>query len=165
MKALVIAASAAVLALAVPAMAQAQDHQVYGSIGYANVSVDPISLGALQGRLGVNFNDHFGVEGEAAFGISDDDILGIPVELSSEFGLFGVVRLPVSENVDIFARGGWASANFDVGGTEFDQDGGAYGAGVQVFFNESNGVRADYTRYEFDDSADVWSISFVHIFN
>ncbi len=163
MKKLLIAASAAALSLAAPALAHAEA-SVYGTIGYANVSVDPVNLGVIQGRLGVNLTPHFGVEAEAAFGVADDEILGISVELTHTYGAFAVARLPVSENMDIFVRGGFASAEVDVGGTSASEDGAAYGVGVEGFFTPNDGVRLDYTRYDFGGDADVWSIAYVRKF-
>ena len=162
MKTLMIAASVAALSLAAPALAQAQE--VYGTIGYANVDIDPVNLGAIQGRLGVNFNSHFGIEGEASFGVADDEILGVSVELTNTYGAFVVARMPVSENVDIFVRGGFASGEIDVGGTSASDDGGAYGAGLQAMFTPNDGVRFDYTRYSFGGDADVWSVAYVRKF-
>lgn len=162
MKTLLIAASAAVLSLAAPAFAQAQ--QVYGTIGYANVDIDPVNLGAIQGRLGVQFNPHIGVEGEFAFGVADDDILGTSVELTNTYGAFVVARMPVSDTVDVFVRGGFASGEVDVGGASASDDGGAYGVGGQLMFSPNDGVRVDYTRYNFGGDADVWSIAYVRKF-
>lgn len=163
MKKLLIAASAAALSLAAPALAHAET-SVYGTIGYANVDIDPVSLGAIQGRLGVSFNQHFAVEGEISFGVADDDILGTTVELNNTYGLFAVARLPVSEKVNLLVRGGFASGEVDVGGTSVSDDGGAYGAGVEAFLTPNDGVRLDYTRYNFGGDADVWAISYVRKF-
>ncbi|MFZ5670094.1 MAG: outer membrane beta-barrel protein [Pseudomonadota bacterium] len=164
MKTLMVAAATAALALAAPALAQAQS--VYGNLGYASVDVDPVSLGAVQGRLGVRVNDNFAVEGEAAFGVAGDDIAGVDVDLDNEFGAFLVVLAPVGENTDIFARAGFASAEVDAGplGSTSD-DGGAYGVGIQHFFGENDGFRFDYTHYEFGGDADSWAIAWVHRFN
>lgn len=163
MKNLLIAASAAVLSLAAPALAHAET-SVYSNLGYANIDIDPVTLGAIEGRLGVSFNEHFAIEGEASFGVADDDILGVSVELTNTYGLFAVGRLPVSDKVNILVRGGFASGEIDVGGTSVSDDGGAYGAGVEAFFTPSNGVRLDYTRYSFGSDADVWAVSWVHKF-
>lgn len=163
MKKLLITVAAAAISLAVPAMAHAES-SLYGNIGYASIDIDPVNLGALQGRLGVDFNDNFAIEGEAAFGIADDDILGVSVELNSSFGVFAVGKLPVSDSVDVFVRAGFASAEVDVGGTSGSEDGAAYGAGLQAFFTENDGVRVDYTRYDFGGDGNVWSVSYVRKF-
>ena len=163
MKNLMIAASVAALSLVAPALAHAETG-VYGSVGYANIDIDPVTLGAIQGRLGVTFTPYVGVEGEIGFGIADDDILGTSVELSSTYGAFVVGRIPVSENVNLLARAGFASGEVDVGGTSASEDGGAFGAGVEAFFTANDGVRLDYTRYDFGGDANVWSISYVRKF-
>jgi opacity protein-like surface antigen len=163
MKSLLIAASVAALSLAAPALAHAEA-AVYGTIGYANIDIDPVSLGALQGRLGVGFTPNFGIEGEIAIGVADDEILGVNVELSNSYGLFAVGRLPVSDNVNLFVRGGFASGEVDIGGTSGSEDGAAYGAGVEAFFTPNDGVRFDYTRYDFGGDADVWSVAYVRKF-
>ncbi len=163
MKTLMIAAATAAVALAAPAVAQAQS--VYGSIGYVAVDVDPVNLGGIQGRLGVRVHNNFAVEGEAAFGIVGDDIGGVSVDLETEFGAFLVVLAPLSENTDIFVRGGFASAEIDAGvfGSVSD-DGAAYGIGVQHFFGPNDGVRFDYTHYDFGGDANSWSIAYVRKF-
>lgn len=164
MKSLVLAASAAaVLAIAAPAVASAETTW-YGNIGYAGISADPANLGAIQGRIGAQINPYIGVEGEAAFGVKDDDISGTKVKLNNEFGVYGVAKYPVNENFDVFARVGYARADAKVGGTSGNDDGVAYGVGAQYLFDGANGVRADYTRYDFLGDADVWSVSYVRKF-
>jgi hypothetical protein len=163
MKTLMIAAATAALALAAPAVSHAQE--VYTNLGYASYDIDPVNLGAIGGRIGVRINDHFAVEGEAGFGVADDDVLGTSVELSNEYGAYLMVLAPVSESTDIFARAGFASGELDVGGTSVSDDGGAYGVGVQHFFNENNGIRFDWTHYDFGSDSSSWSLSWVHTFN
>jgi len=163
MKSLMIAAATAAFAMAAPAVSHAQE--IYTNLGYAAYDIDPVSLGAIGGRLGVRINPHFALEAEAGIGIADDSIAGIDVSLSNAFGAYLVVLAPVSENTDIFARAGFASGEIDAGtlGSVSD-DGGAYGVGVQHFFNENNGVRLDWTNYEFSGDASAWSVSWVHTF-
>src|SRR5512146_357878 len=82
MKALMTAASAAVVAIALPGLASAQTAPttgVYANLGYANVHIsgnDIVSsqdLGAIAGRLGYRFNNWLGVEGELAGGVKSDN--------------------------------------------------------------------------------------------
>lgn len=159
MKTLMIAASAAVLSLAaMPAAAQAQ---AYGTVGYAGVDAEGANLGALQGRLGYKFTPMFGVEGEAAFGISDDTVSGVDVEMKHEVGVFGVVTAPISPSFDLFARAGYTGASFDTTLGELDTDGFAYGVGGQYNVTEKDGIRLDWTRHDHDDAeADVWSVGY-----
>lgn len=164
MKAILSAAVAAAVMLAAPAFAQAEEVSAYANIGYSNVDVDPVTLGAINGRLGLKVNPYFSVEGEAQFGVADDDFLGVSVELNSVYGAFAVASFPVTQNLDIFARVGAATAEVDIGGTNVNSNGSAYGAGAQMFFSEANGIRIDYTRYELASDADVWSVSYVRKF-
>lgn len=164
MKKFIVAAAAVGALLGLPALAHAQT-QVYGTIGYAAVDVDPVNLGAIQGRLGVQFNPHFAIEGEAAIGIADDDFLGVDVELSHEVALFAVAKLPVSESLNLFARVGYSTTEIDVGGTNASGDGVAYGIGGEAFFTPNDGVRLDWTRHDADGAdADVWAIAYVRRF-
>lgn len=164
MKTLMIGASvAALLAIAAPVAANAETTW-YGNIGYAGVDADSVNLGAIQGRLGAQFNPNIGVEGEVAFGVKDDDISGVKVKLNNEYGIYGVARLPVNDKFDVFARVGYARAEAKVAGSSGSDDGVAYGAGAEYSFDGKNGVRADYTKYDFLGDADVWSVSYVRKF-
>ncbi|MDP2261294.1 MAG: porin family protein [Caulobacter sp.] len=164
MKKLIVAAVAAGALFGLPALAHAQT-QVYGTIGYASVDVDPVTLGAIQGRLGVQVNRYFAFEAEAAFGIADDEVLGVTVELSNELAAFAVVKAPVSESVNLFARLGYSTTDIDVGGTGVSGDGVAYGVGAEAFFTANDGVRVDWTRHDADGGeADVWAIAYVRRF-
>lgn len=159
MKTLMIAASAAVLSLA--AMPAAVQAQAYGTVGYAGVDAEGANLGALQGRLGYKFTPMFGVEGEAAFGISDDTVSGVDVEMKHEVGVFGVVTAPISPSFDLFARAGYTGASFDTTLGDIDTDGFAYGVGGQYNVTEKDGIRLDWTRHDHDDAeADVWSVGY-----
>jgi outer membrane immunogenic protein len=164
MKSLMIAASvASLLAIAAPVAANAEVTW-YGNVGYASINADPVNLGAIQGRLGAQFNPYIGVEGEVAFGVQEDTIFGVDVKLSNEYGVYAVAKAPLSDQFDIFARVGYARAEIDVGGTGLSDDGVAYGVGAQYTFDGKNGVRADYTKYDFLGDADVWSVSYVRKF-
>lgn len=164
MKSLVLAASAAaVLAIAAPAVASAETTW-YGNVGYAGVSADSVNLGAIQGRVGAQINPYVGIEGEVAFGVKDDDVSGVKVKLNNEYGIYGVAKLPVNDQFDVFARVGYARADAKVAGTSGSDDGVAYGVGAEYSFDGKNGVRADYTKYDFLGDADVWSVSYVRKF-
>lgn len=139
---------------AVPAMAQTT---TYMNLGYSRIETDSLELGGVQGRFGVGFGPNFGVEAEATIGTEDD----AGVELDNELGLFGVAKLPLSPQFDIFARAGMTRVETSPGG---DDDAFAYGAGANWFFTDKDGIRADWTRHDFDDEVDQWSISYVRKF-
>ncbi|HEY8571106.1 porin family protein [Phenylobacterium sp.] len=174
MKTLIAAASAAVLATLVPAMAQAQTATtgLYGNLGYSQASSDDINLGAIGGRVGWRFNDWLGVEGELGFGVKDDTVteagIDVDIELEHTEAIYAVGFAPLSANTDLLARIGYGNTSIKGSalGTSVSEDGDSwnYGVGVQHHFDGVNGIRFDYTRQEYrgDDagSSDVWSISY-----
>ena len=124
MKALMAAASAAVLAVVLPGLASAQTAPTtgfYANLGYANAHVSgqdvlpSQDLGAIAGRLGYRFNNWLGVEGELAGGVKSDSfsttINGVTVtgktKLDHAEAIYGVGFLPVSPEWDVLARVGY----------------------------------------------------------
>lgn len=156
---LALAAATALVAGPVYMSASAQQANVYVSGGYTRIDGDGgAELGALTGRVGVGFGQHFAVEGEGSFGIDDD----AGTELDSELGVFGVAKLPISPQFDIFGRVGWSRIETSPGG---DEDGLAYGVGGQFNLTEKDGIRGDWTRHDYDvGQADAYSISYVRKF-
>jgi hypothetical protein len=177
MKTLIVAATAALACAAVPALANAQDTStpaVYGTLGYSQASEEGVDLGAIQGRLGARWN-HFGVEGELAGGVKSDDVnvggTNVNVKLRHEEAIYGVGFLPVSPNLDLFARVGYGNSDIkaSAGGSSATASGNSwnYGVGGQYFFTDKDGVRVDYTRHDFTGNggnADVWGVSYVRKF-
>jgi hypothetical protein len=179
MKTLIAVSSLAlVAAAAIPAVADAQDTSstsIYGNLGYSQSALEGIDLGAVQARLGARFTPHFGVEGELAAGIDGDKTTVSGVTLKSDLdhqaAVYGVGFLPILPNADLFVRAGYGTNRVHqsaagAAGT-IDGDSWNYGVGGQYFFNDKNGVRADYTRYDLRDSsvnADTWSLAYVRKF-
>lgn len=178
MKVLVTAVATAVIAGAVPALAQAQDNSgttIYGTLGYGQGDYEGADLGAVQGRIGARFGQYIGVEGEVAAGVKKDDIsiagTRVKTELEHQVGVYGVGYLPVAPNADVFARVGYGNSKIkaSLAGASASVDGDSwnYGVGGQVFLDDKNGVRADYTRHDFKDDAgeaDTWSLGYVRKF-
>ena len=179
MKSLMIAVSAAAFVLPIAAHAQAASPfspvTVYGTAGYAGGSQDGIDLGAIQARLGARFGSYLGVEGELAGGVKGDtvDVGGVPVDvkLRHQEAIYGVGFLPVSPKFDLFARVGYGNTDIKASAAGVSQAGNEhswnYGGGGQYFFDNNNGVRADYTRESFQNGggdANVWSLAYVRKF-
>lgn len=159
-----LAASLAVLAVAVATPAAAE---MVNSTGWYinaggtwfNADDEDVDVTGLTGRLGYRFHPNFGVEGEASFGVEGDtaDVLGTPVDvdLDDQFGVYGVGFLPMTRNMELIGRVGWAQINAEgsFGGFSagVDDDGLAAGVGVQYAFTPNFGVRAEYTRLASDD--------------
>ena len=173
----VLLATAALTLFAAPAMAQSfNDPQWTGSVGYTHLDADDGELGAITGRLGYDFTRNFGIEGEASVGVKDEDvtIAGVDGSLEHEYdaAVYGVAKVPVSENLELFGRVGYGTTSIkaDVAGVETSEDGESlnYGAGANYFFDGQNGLRADWTRRDFTDDnggeLDTYGLSYVRRF-
>ena len=169
------AAAVAAAAVALPAAAQTwQDPSWTVSGGYSNLSTDSsdISLDAVTARVGARFTPYFGAEGELSVGLGDEDLApGVDVSLSYDAAVYAVGYVPVSPNLELFGRLGYGTTELDVSGAGVtlseDGDSWNYGVGANYFFDGLNGVRADYTRRDFQDDggeADVWTINYVRRF-
>ena len=167
-----VAASAATL-MAMPAAAQ--DTGVYGNLGYTAVDGDGGTLGAVGGRIGAKLHPNFGVEGELAFGVKDDEVTvgGAAVEnkLEHSGAVYAVGFVPMTENFDLLARVGFGASKTEVTGANFNvssvDESWNYGVGAQYRFDGVNGVRADWTRHDFNHDAgeaDAWTVSYVRKF-
>jgi hypothetical protein len=149
---------AAATMLAVPALmpASAQQSNVYVSGGYTRFE----DVGAVQARVGVGLGDHFAIEGEGAVGVEEDN----GTELNHELGVFAVAKLPINSSFEIFGRVGATQQNYDVPIIgEVEDEGLAYGAGGTFNLTSADGIRADWTRHDYND-ADQWSLSYVRKF-
>ena len=166
MKLLVAAAAlaASALACAAPASAKAE---TYINAGYSFVDADDVSLGAITGRFGWR-SAIFGIEGEAGFGVDDDQIGGGTVELNSTFAVYGTATARMSDNANLFARIGYGTTDIKASGggasASASDESWNYGVGGEMFFGSgTHGVRGDYTHMDFDagGDADVWTIAWV----
>lgn len=166
--ALFAAAAAAAVLVSAPAFAQStSDIEWYGNLGYSMYDTDigDADLGAVQGRIGARFHPNFGIEGEAAFGVQDDNVGPIDIELNHSVAIYGVGFVPLSENFDLLARAGVGNTDVSVGGVDADDDSFNYGVGAQWSFTANDAIRGDWTRFDGDDAeADVWSLSYVRKF-
>lgn len=172
----VLLAAAAVAVIAAPAAAQSvQSPQAYGSIGYTQLDGSDGDLGAVTGRFGAKLHPNFGAEAEASFGVRDDDfsVGGVDgsVEHDWDAAVYGVGFLPVNENLELFGRVGYGTTEVsaDIAGFEVREDGESwnYGAGANYFLDGQNGVRADWTRRDFDgdsNEVDTYSLSYIRRF-
>lgn len=179
MKMILAAASAAAIALVLPAAAQAQDATaptgLYGNLGYAQAGIDGYDVGAIQGRVGYRMNNWFGVEGELAGGVKSDKssttvtsgtttaTVNTKVKLRHAEAIYAVGFVPVSPNLDLLARIGYGNtkakvtASSTVAGAPFalsdsaDGDSFNYGVGAQYHLDGVNGIRVDYTRHDYRD--------------
>jgi len=179
MKFLLIAASAAsALLCAAPAFAQSTNFNptYYGTLGYNDFNDQNADLPAITGRLGARLLPNIGVEGEVSVGVGNDraNIGGFNpgVHLNDQYAGYAVGYLPLTSKFDLLARVGYGHSDLHVNEAGFSGGFGAdswnYGAGGQYFFDHVNGVRADYTRQDFQcgdcGGANVWSVAYVRKF-
>lgn len=165
-------ALATILATGLATTAAAQDSGAYINVGVDAVEFDAYTLG---GKIGYNFNDFFGIEGQAAFGIIDDteDFFGeeFNVGVDSLFGGFAIARFPLAESFDVFARAGYQTTKVGAsgGGESASEsfDGLALGAGGQYFFTDKDGIRVEYTYLDLPEDSgngNIFSVSYVRNF-
>ena len=145
----------------------------YGSLGYSYA--EDAYTGAVQGRMGIELNRYLAVETEVGIGVKDKDfqVANVDGTLKHEWDAAGYVvgKVPVGENFELFARGGYGHTEMKrtLGNTTTDVGGDhwAYGAGAEFKLNADNGIRADWTRREFKgdrDNLDVYGVSYVRRF-
>jgi len=122
---------------------------------------------------GFRFADYVGLEASwNDFGKADDstDVGGTPVETEFEADGFDVSLmglLPLGDRFDLFAKAGYFMWDAEessrsaglVERVERDGQDLTYGAGLQGFFFERLGVRAEYQIYDIDGVDDAWFLS------
>lgn len=173
MKTLKITAAALLMA-GFASSAMAQDSNTYVNIGVNTFEFDTYSI---QGKVGYNFSEYFGVEGQAGFGVVSDkeEFQGVEIKTKVDYdlGVFGVARFPLSEGLEVLGRVGYYYAEVGVKGsfqgqTESESanfDGLAFGGGLQYMWDELNGLRGEYTYVDGDGGhADTFAVSYVRKF-
>ena len=144
---------------------------------YGNLGAVAYDLGSdiygLQGRLGYQTANYLGAEVEGSFGVvSETDTVGaLELKAGVDYSVGAFLRgvLPLSERINVFARGGYHATK--IGGSLSDgvdtidgsetADGFAYGAGAEYALNPRDSLRLDYTRYDLGPG-DTESLSFAY---
>ena len=176
---------AALIAIASAGYVHAQDSGAYVGLGAAAYVTEPVGaagtdLFTVEAKVGYNFNKYFGVEAQGSLGLNTDSEPFADTTLNRKLdysvGAFAVARLPVSEKIDLFARGGIHNTQvglelenpplldgvpFTVG--SITETGFAVGAGAQYNFDKKNAIRVDYT-YLGGTRAEPLSIGYVRKF-
>jgi len=176
MKLSLLAAGAAVVyaaaLTALPAAAQTVSAPAfYGNLGYSAVDSDDVTLGVIGGRLGARLHPNFGVEGELGFGIDGDSTrvgtTNVKTNLEYTVAAYGVGFLPINDKFDLLARVGYGTTKLRVKAAGLSASDSAesvnFGVGAQHHFDGVNGIRADFTRQEFNHDqghANVWTVGY-----
>ncbi|MDX5333632.1 MAG: porin family protein [Gammaproteobacteria bacterium] len=140
----------------------------YVGVGYAFLTYDEsgvpeADLGALTGRFGHFFTDNLAVEGRIGFGVADDtvNVLGVDVdvELDNFMGVYGMAHLPVSNSASVYGMLGFTRGELtaSAGGASFTETdtGLSFGVGVDFSLNETLSLNAEYARYLDESAYDV----------
>lgn len=170
-------AALALIAAAVACPAGAQTWttpEIYGGLGYSRAhNEDGIDLdfNAVTGRVGARFNPYLALEAEVLTDTGDHSVLGGDVSLDYAWAVYAVGFYPVTQRIEVFARVGYGNTRYDIDLpliSDVDIDPSTnYGAGVQYWFDDRNGVRADYTYHDFageDGALTQAGISYVRRF-
>lgn len=179
MKTTLTALVAACALLPAAAQAQAQtggESRAYATLGYTSIDTDQVELGAVTGRFGYKVLPWVGAELEAGIGVDDEafdvsiDGPGV-IELKHDVAAYAVAFLPLGDHFEAHARIGYGTTKIEssVAAVSVLSEGESfnYGVGASAFLDGWNGVRADWTRREFQDEggeADTWSLSYVRRF-
>lgn len=159
-----------------PAAAHAQQgSRAYATLGYTAVETDQAELGAVTGRFGYKVLPWVGAEVEAGVGVEDDSfdvsINGSgTIELRHDVAAYAVAFLPLGDHFEAHARIGYGTTEIEssVAAVTVRDEGESfnYGVGASAFLDGWNGVRADWTRRDFQDGgeADTWSVSYIRRF-
>lgn len=167
-----------IAAVAVTGGVAAQSGEVRASAGYIRVDVDGRDFDAVAFTLGTDFNEYIGVEGQVDIGVGDEVLIACPagdicitaltyIEMNYSAGLYAVANILQDEHFRMFARAGYAHIDMDAQSEPTGGDQGlSYGLGAEYLFDGQNGIRADYTRTDFDKfgDADRFSLSYVRRF-
>lgn len=159
---------AALFLAAAPAVAADVDHGLYfgGSITNTSVEVDDPTFSlddsdnGWKAIVGWRIFNFLAVEANYVdFGTIEDSMGGTDVSVSTDgVDLSALLILTLGKHVDIFARGGYVSWDFnlDSNNPAFDanNDGNdlTYGAGAAFRIGDSFQIRAEYERFEIEDT-------------
>lgn len=158
--------------------AQAQEApRGYGVLGYSQIETDQADLGAVRALAGWKLTAHLGLEAEASFGVKDqrfdvsiDGVSGV-IELKRDVAAYAVAFLPLGRHVELFARAGYGTSKIEASAPSVTAkgDGGSlnYGVGANLFVDDVNGLRADWTRREVSKhrgDTDAASLSYIRRF-
>lgn len=141
------------------AYAQKSTLPVYGEVGYSFIKIedesDDIKLGALRGIAGIEVHPNVALEGMIGFGVKDENIniLGTDVKVKLErfYGLYVKPKLKVTNELELFARLGYAHSKVKasaLGTSSSDSEGDAsYGVGASYSFSPRAYGTIDYMSY------------------
>lgn len=151
-------------------MANAQDAGTYGGVGITSFEFDTYGL---NGKLGYNLNKNFAIEGEGFVGFTKktsrfgNSLISAKIDYS--IAAYAVGKIPLSEQFEIFARGGYHNTGLSLENqlvsSDGDIDGFAVGGGAEYNLSNRNSIRLEYTYLDGSfANFDTVAVSFMHKF-
>ena len=123
---------------------------------------------ALVGRLGVNINDSFSVEGRLGLGLQDDDVNingnNVTMEIDSIVGAYAIGHININKNSSLYGLLGLsrAEATFSAPGfssSSDDESGLSFGVGADIGLSKKLAINIEYIQYLNKSDFDVNAIS------
>jgi opacity protein-like surface antigen len=118
---------------------------------------DEVSLNVIHARVGKFFNENISLEARAGFGVGDDDIDGIKVELSNYYGVYLRGGFPVNETLYPYAVLGYTrgkiKASYGGDSISSSESDTSFGLGVDIKLNEKAAINLEYLNYIDKDGA------------
>ena len=148
----------------------------YAITSYNEAGFDELNPTALIGRFGKNINDGFALEGRLGFGLQDDNLnyLGVDVslELDNLFGVYGVGHVNLSESSSLYGLIGVTQAELSVTASAFgfsasksESDSGlSLGVGANIGISNNAALNVEYMQYLSKSDYDLNAISFGVVF-
>lgn len=121
-------------------------------------SIQPMLI---QGQIGADIYSNIMAELRVAFAVSDDDLNGVNVKLSSMQGAYLKMHLPVWQQLSAYGLAGFIHQSFstdegaDMAPFDSDQSGVSAGFGFSFSMEKMPTVYLEYVSYYSDSEADM----------
>ena len=145
----------------------------YASGSYNEDGFDEVNPSMLVGKFGKYINDSFAMEGRLAFGVQDDSInyLGVDItlDIDSMIGVYGVGNMDLNDTSSVYGLVGFTRAEATVSADGFGSDsssesGLSFGVGANVGLSDDLSLNVEYMQYlnksDFDLSALSLGVTF-----
>lgn len=135
---------------------------LYAGANYSFLSADDADLGMLSAKVGGMVTPYFGLEARAGFGVSDDTVSGIDVELNSLFGGYATLNLANESPATPYLIFGFTRYEYElsnrVASVKEDDSDFSYGVGVDFALTRDLSANLEYMRYGKSDGIEVDAI-------
>lgn len=145
----------------------------YAMVTYDEDNLPEAEPSVIVGRAGLFITDNVSVEGRFGFGLEDDTISALGVDVDAEidnfFGGYVNGHLPLADQASLYgvigftrAKGTASTADISLSDTD---SGISWGAGFNFYATEQLGLNLEYMQYLDESGYDVSAIAFGAIYN